>query len=173
MQVLLPEITPGAEFLYSQGMNGIFYVTGTNSMAFGIQEKQIRTAQAAEMIGASLVRSDSDIAKKIECSFFNPVTWDFLRIFYVNYDAFPTFKENNIPKDFLKNYKSVRVVNGSYLTVDKAERLGKLQQVLQLAYMNEESLKLTLENIRHPLYKYCIIRMSMFLAIVRVKSGEQ
>lgn len=161
-QFLLPEITPGAEFMFAQGMNGIFYVTGTNSMAFGIQDKQIRTAQAAEMIGASLVRSDSDIAKKIECSFFNPVTWDFLRIFYANYDAFPTFKENNIPKDFLKNYKSVRVVNGSYLTADKAERLGKLQQVLQLAQLNPQGMRLS--NLYHDLIQAIgFINPSMYL----------
>lgn len=148
-QFLLPEVLPGAEFMFVQGLQAIFYVTGTNSLAFGIQDKQIRTAGAAEMIGASLVRSDSDIAKKLEVSFFNPVTWDFLRIFYTHYNDFPTFKENNIPEEFLKNYKDIRVVNGSYLTADKAERLGKLQQVLQLAMANPQGMRLA--NLYHDL----------------------
>lgn len=131
-QFLLPEVLPGAQWMFQEGLQGLFYVTGTNSMSFGIQDKQIRTEDVANMIGASLVRSDSDIAKKIECSFFNPVTWDFLRIFYVNYDSFG-FDKNQIPREFLKNYKDIRVVNGSYLTADRVERLGKLTQVLQLA----------------------------------------
>lgn len=148
-QLMLPEVLPGAEFMFNAGQQSLFYVTGTNSMAFGIQDKQIRTSDVANMIGQSLVRSDSDIAKKIECSFFNPVTWDFLRIFYVHYKDFPTFAQNNIPPDFLKNYKDIRVVNGSYLTADKAERLGKLQQVLRLAIANPNGMRLI--NLYHDL----------------------
>lgn len=148
-QFLLPEVLQGAEFMFNKGMESLFYVTGTNSMAFGIQDKQIRTADVATMIGQSLVRSDSDIAKKLECSFFNPVTWDFLRIFYAHYDSFSTFAENKIPQDFLKNYKNIRVVNGSYLTADKAERLGKLQEVLQLAIANPQGMRLA--NLYHDL----------------------
>lgn len=68
-------------------------------MTFGMQDKQIRVTSVADMIGEALVRSDSDIAKRIENSFYNPVTWDILRIFYTRYEYFD-FQEQSIPPDF-------------------------------------------------------------------------
>ena len=62
----------------------------------------------------------------------------------------------------MKNYKSVRVVNGSYLTADKAERLGKLQQVLQLAQLNPQGMRLS--NLYHDLIQAIgFINPSMYL----------
>jgi hypothetical protein len=149
-QLTIPEVTQGAVWMYQQAKESLFYVTGTNDMAFGIQDKQIRNQDVANMIGDSLVRSDSDIAKKIEVSFYNPVTWDILRIFYSHYDDF-SFQKEVVPRDFLKNYRSVRVINGSYLAADKSIRLGKLMQALELSKLVPE--RANLEELFYDLYE--------------------
>lgn len=146
----IPEVTNGAMFMYERAKEGLYIVTGTNEMAFGMQEKQIRNETVANMIGDSLVRSDSDTAKRIENTFYNPVTWDILRIFYTRYNSFG-FKEDNIPEDFLKNYRNIRVVNGSYLPSDRMVRLSKLQQALQLASQIPE--RTNLEDLFYDLYE--------------------
>jgi hypothetical protein len=148
-QFTLPEVTEGAKFMYDLSKQSLFYVTGTNDMAFGIQDKQIRNQNVAEMIGESLVRADSDIAKKLETDLLNPITWDILMIYYTRYDSF-SFNKETVPRDFLKDYRGIRVVNGSYLTSDKAVRLGKLQQALQLAQQIPE--RTNLEALFYDLY---------------------
>ena len=140
-QFTVPEVTNGAMMLFEQGKQSLFYTTGTTDMTFGMQDKQIRNADVASMINQSLVRSDSSVAKNIETQFLNPVTWDMLRIYYTHYDDFD-FADNEIPRDFLKNYKTIRVVNGSYLPSDRSVRLGKLQQTLQLAMNAPDMIRL-------------------------------
>ena len=149
-QFALPEVTQGAIFMFDKGKEALFYVTGTSDMAFGIQDKQIRNEQVASMIGNSLIRPDSDLALKLEHGFLNPVTWDILRIFYTRYDDFD-FDEELVPKDFLKDYKGIRVVNGSYLASDKAVRLGKLMEALELAKLDPSRAKL--EELFYDLYE--------------------
>lgn len=149
-QFTIPEITQGAMFMYEKGKESLFYVTGTSDMTFGMQDKQIRVTSVADMIGEALVRSDSDIAKRIENSFYNPVTWDILRIFYTRYEYFD-FQEQSIPPDFLKDYRNIRVVNGSYLPSDRMVRLAKLQEALRLAVEIPE--RTNLENLFYDLYE--------------------
>ena len=149
-QFTIPEITQGAIFMYDKGKESLFYVTGTTDMTFGMQDKQIRVQSVADMIGEALVRSDSDVAKRIENSFYNPVTWDILRIFYTRYDSFD-FKDQNIPADFLKDYRNIRVVNGSYLPADRMVRLAKLNEALKLATQIPD--KMHLENLFFDLFE--------------------
>lgn len=140
-QLKLPDITAGSDWMFNIAKESLFYVTGTNAMAFGIQDKQIRNQDVAQMVSDSLVRPDSDVAKNIEESFLNPITWDFLRIFYTRYDDFG-FNKETVPRDFLKDYRSIRVVNGSYLTSDKLVRLAKVQQALEIAKIDPTRAKL-------------------------------
>jgi len=140
-QFTVPEVTNGAAMLFEKGKESLFYTTGTTDMSFGMQDKQIRNAGVADMISQSLVRSDSAVAKSIENQFLNPVTWDILRIYYTHYDDFG-FTNQQIPRDFLKDYKNIRVVNGSYLPSDKSVRLGKLQQTFQLAMQAPDMMRL-------------------------------
>jgi len=140
-QFTVPEVTNGALMMFERGKESLFYTTGTTDMSFGMQDKQIRNAGVADMISQSLVRSDSAVAKSIENQFLNPVTWDILRIYYTHYDDFG-FAEQQIPRDFLKDYKNIRVVNGSYLPSDKSVRLGKLQQTFQLAMQAPDMMRL-------------------------------
>lgn len=149
-QFTIPEITQGAVFMYDKAKESLFYVTGTTDMTFGMQDKQIRVQSVADMIGEALIRSDSDIAKRIENSFYNPVTWDILRIFYTRYDSFD-FKDQNIPADFLKDYRNIRVVNGSYLPADRMVRLAKLNEALKLAVQIPD--RMNLENLFFDLFE--------------------
>ena len=149
-QFTIPEITNGAKFMFDTAKESLFYVTGTTDMSFGMQDKQIRNQTVADMIGDSLVRSDSAAAKKIESSFYNPVTWDILMIFYTRYDDFD-FKDANVPAEFLKNYRNIRVVNGSYLPSDRMMRLAKLQQALEVARLLPN--QTNLENLMYDLYE--------------------
>lgn len=149
-QFTIPEVTQGATFMYEKAKEALFYVTGTTDMTFGMQDKQIRIQSVADMIGEALIRSDSDIAKRIENSFYNPVTWDILRIFYTRYDSFD-FKDQNIPADFLKDYRNIRVVNGSYLPADRMVRLAKLNEALKLAVQIPD--KMNLENLFFDLFE--------------------
>lgn len=138
-QFTIPEVTNGALMLFERGKEALFYTTGTTDMSFGIQDKQIRNADVAGMISESLVRSDSATAKSVETQFLNPASWDMLRIFYCHYDD---FELQEVPRDFLKQYKNIRVVNGSYLPSDKSVRLGKLNQTFQLAMNAPDMMRL-------------------------------
>jgi len=149
MKFQIPEVTNGAQFMYDKAKEALFYVTGTTDLSFGIQDKQIRVKDAADMISNALVRSDSAIAKRIESSFYNPVTWDILLIFYTRYDDFD-FKDKGIPEEFLKNHRNLRVVNGSYLPADQMVRQGKLQEALRIAELDPS--RANLENLFYDLY---------------------
>lgn len=130
-----PDMSQSALFMYNQALQMLFYVTGTNPMAFGVQDKQIRTNDVANLMASSMIRSDSDIAKKIEIGFMNPVMWDILRIFAVHYERFE-FDPNLVPPTFLENIKNVRVVNGSYLPEDKMNRMGRASALRQFSAQN-------------------------------------
>lgn len=136
------DISQSAQFLFEQGLNFLFFVTGSSPASFGIQEKQIRTNDVASIINQSIVRSDSDMALKLESGFMNPTMWDILQIFNVDYEKFK-FSEQEIPKEFFDNIKNIRVVNGSYLPEDKINRMGKAQFLKQNAYMNPAAYNLT------------------------------
>lgn len=149
-QFLIPEMTQGSIFMFDKAKESLFYVTGTTDLSFGMQDKQIRIQSVADMIGESLVRSDSDVAKRIENCFYNPVTWDILRIFYCHYDDFD-FKDSGIPREFLKDYRNIRVINGSYLPSDRLVRLAKLQEAMKLAAQIPD--RTNLEDLFYDLYE--------------------
>lgn len=127
-----PEITQGIQLMFEQGQQLAFMLAGTSPISFGIQDKQIRVSGAADMISTATVRPDSDVARKMEVGFMNPTTWDIIQIFYLYYDDFK-FNPEELPKDFLKELKHVRVVPGSYLPEDSITRLNRAAQIAMRA----------------------------------------
>ena len=80
------------------------------------------------MISSATVRPDSDVARKMGVGFMNPTTWDIIQIFYIYYNDFG-FDEKELPREFLKELKHVRVVPGSYLPEDAMTRLQRAYAV--------------------------------------------
>lgn len=122
------EITQGSQMMYEQGQQLAFMLAGTSPIQFGVQDKQIRVSGAADMISSATVRPDSDVARKMEVGFMNPTTWDIIQIFYIYYNDFG-FDEKELPREFLKELKHVRVVPGSYLPEDAMTRLQRAYAV--------------------------------------------
>jgi len=122
------EITQGSSMMYEQGQQLAFMLAGTSPIQFGVQDKQIRVSGAADMISSATVRPDSDVARKMEVGFMNPTTWDIIQIFYIYYNDFG-FDEKELPREFLKELKHVRVVPGSYLPEDAMTRLQRAYAV--------------------------------------------
>jgi len=122
------EITQGSSMMYDQGQQLAFMLAGTSPIQFGVQDKQIRVSGAADMISSATVRPDSDVARKMEVGFMNPTTWDIIQIFYIYYNDFG-FDEKELPREFLKELKHVRVVPGSYLPEDAMTRLQRAYAV--------------------------------------------
>ncbi len=122
------EITQGSQMMYEQGQQLAFMLAGTSPIQFGVQDKQIRVSGAADMISSATVRPDSDVARKMEVGFMNPTTWDIIQIFYIYYNDFG-FDEKELPREFLKELKHVRVVPGSYLPEDAVTRLQRAYAV--------------------------------------------
>ncbi len=134
------EVTDGAAFMYNKGMEQLFYVAGSTPMDFGVQDKQIRTAGVAEMVSQAIVRSDSDLAVKMENGYMNPTTWDIVQIFYTHYEDFG-FDPDSLPREFLENPKAIRVVNGSYLKEDQITRLNRISILIQQAQLDPQRWK--------------------------------
>jgi len=133
-----PDITQAGVFLFETALKAIWFVTGLNPESLGgIQEKQIRNEMVAGMIQQSALRSSSKIVKNLELGFMNPTCWHLVDIFEMYYDDFPEFAQAGIPREFLKNLKDIRVVNGSYLPADKNSQMEKAQVLLQRAMVNQ------------------------------------
>lgn len=130
----IPDISQGTMFIFQQAMQFIFNIAGVSSVSLsGYQDKQIRNADVAQMISSASLRNSSMVVMNIENGFINPTCWDIMRIFHVYYDDFPAFKAMGLPKEFLKDLKNVRVVNGSYLPgdqVDLAQKMAYLEQLM-------------------------------------------
>lgn len=134
------EVTAGTQTMMEQGQTLAFMLAGTSPINFGIQDKQIRVSGAADMISSATVRPDSDVARKMEVGFMNPTTWDIVQIFYLYYDDFG-FNEDELPKEFLKELKHIRVVPGSYLPEDAMTRLQRAAAIVNRATTNPEAYK--------------------------------
>ena len=132
-----PDITVGAQWAHQQALQYFFYITGLSPTTLGgIQEKQIRNEAVANMVQGSALRNSSKIVVNLENYFMNPTTWDIVNIMNMYYDDFPEFAEKQITKDFLKDLKNIRVVNGSFLPGDQQIRENRLAQALALAQAN-------------------------------------
>ena len=132
-----PDITQAGIFLFETALKAIWFVTGLNPESLGgIQEKQIRNEMVAGMIQQSALRNSSKIVQHLENNFMNPTCWHLVDIFEMYYDDFPEFAKAEIPREFLKSLKEIRVVNGSYLPADKSSQMEKAQVLLQRASMN-------------------------------------
>ncbi len=136
------EVTEGTRFMYSIGNEMMYLLAGSNPMEFGVQEKQLRTKGASEMMHSSMVRSDSDMSKKYESGMVNPLTWCIIRIMYSYYDDFG-FDPEVIPKEALKNPEMIRVVPGSYLPEDRFTRIGRAVEVVKRSMSNPRSYELS------------------------------
>ena len=133
-----PDITQAGVFLFETSLKAIWFVTGLNPESLGgIQEKQIRNEMVAGMIQQSALRSSSKIVQNLELGFMNPTCWHLVDIFEMYYDDFPEFAKAGIPKEFLKNLKEIRVVNGSYLPADKNSQMEKAVFLSQRAMVNQ------------------------------------
>lgn len=134
----LQEVTEGAEMLLVEGMNSIWFVTGLNpSSVSGIQDKQIRVESVANMIGSASLRNSSSVVVNLETYFLNPMTRFFQLMYYNYFDVFKEFKDLAVEKNDIKNIKSVRVVNGSYLPSDKETREKKAMFIYTMASQNQ------------------------------------
>lgn len=139
----IPDVSQSSLFGYQEAIKWASMLAGTNptNMA-GIQDKQIRTNDVAQMIQQAGLRSGSDMVNNLEINFMNPMTNDIKRIFYVYFEDFSFGKE--VTKDMLRDLTHVRVVNGSYLPEDNMNRLGKTSFLANRAitnpnaYMHEE-----------------------------------
>jgi hypothetical protein len=135
-----PDISQSAIFLFNQAVQMIFQLAGTNPTALaGMQDKQIRTNDVAQLVSQAGIRSNSNYVTKFENFFMNPTCNDIRRIFYAYFEDFDFPKE--ISKDQLRNMKHVRVVNGSSLPADQMNRFGKTQYLQQLAVMHPTIMK--------------------------------
>lgn len=128
-----PEMTQGALFVYEQAMKHIFYLTGFNEITLGgIQGKQIRNSDVANMINQASLKNSSKIVVQIETEFMNPTSWDILQIFSMYYDEFQGLSDDGVPREVLQDFSNVRVINGSSLPSDQVNRLAKVERMLQI-----------------------------------------
>ena len=131
------EVTNGSQFLYSEGMNNIWLITGLNPANMsGRQEKQIRVESVAEMINQASMRNSSGLVKNLDTYYFNVKCKMFQYMYYAHYDKFPALKERGITRDDIANFKNIRIVNGSYLPEDQMTRAQKAQIVMSRASVN-------------------------------------
>lgn len=134
----LQEVTAGAQMLLVEGMNAIWFVTGLNpSSVSGIQDKQIRVESVANMIGSASLRNSSSVVVNLETYFLNPMTRFFQLMYYNYFNVFKEFADLAVEKNDIKNIKSVRVVNGSYLPSDKETREKKAMFIYTMASQNQ------------------------------------
>jgi len=138
----IQEVTAGAQFLFNEGMNNIWLVTGLNPTSVaGVQDKQVRIQGVADMINNAALRNSSKIVVNIESYFLNPLTRFFQMMYYSYYKDFPEFtnidgKNNNITRDMVRSIKDIRVVNGSYLPSDQMTREQKASFIYDMAMRN-------------------------------------
>jgi len=134
----LQEVTEGAKMLLIEGMNAVWFITGLNpSSVSGIQDKQIRIESVADMISTASLRNSSRIVVNLETYFLNKMTRMFQIMYYNYFKHFTEFAELGVTKNDLKNIKSVRVVNGSYLPSDQKTREQKAMFMYQMAMQNQ------------------------------------
>jgi len=138
----IQEVTEGAMFLFNEGMNNIWLISGLNPTAMsGRQEKQIRLKGVADMINESSLRNSSNVVKNLDSYFMNPMCKAFQTMFYIEYDSFSEFKsgEVEIPKDVVGDLKNIRIVPGSYLPADQMGRMQKAAYLMSRALANQYS----------------------------------
>lgn len=136
----LQELTQGSMFVYQECIKMIWYLTGFNEVTLGgIQGKQIRNADVANMINEASLKNSSKIVVQIETELMNPMAWDILQIFNLHYDDFPDLKENGVSRDVLRDFKNVRVINGSSLPTDQINRVAKIERMLQIGQFAPQS----------------------------------
>ena len=141
----IQEVTEGATFLYTEGMNNIWLITGLNpTMLSGRQEKQIRVQSVAEIINQSGLRSSAQVVKNLDTYFFNPTCRSWQTMFGIYYDEFSEFTDaetgERIPVEIITDKKNVRVVNGSYLPADQMSRMQRAQFLQNAVAQNQYSL---------------------------------
>jgi len=132
------EVTSGSQFLYSEGMNNIWLITGLNPANMsGRQEKQIRVESVAQMINQASMRNSSGVVKNLDTYYFNVKCRMFQYMYYAHYDKFPALKDAGITRDDIANFKNIRIVNGSYLPEDQMTRGMKAQVVMNRGMINQ------------------------------------
>ena len=131
------DITVSAQFLFSEALNNIWYITGLNSTTLGgLQDKQIRNQAVADMISQSSLRNSSKIVRNLEIGFINPTCWHFVDIFEMYFEDFEDFQKDGVPKEFIENIKNIRVVNGSFLPSDQQTQIQKAGELLRIGMNN-------------------------------------
>lgn len=132
----IQEVTEGAAFMYHEGMNNIWYVTGLSPASMsGMQDKQIRIQSVAEMISSASLTNSSQLVKNLETYAFNVLTRLFQIAYFVHYDQFTEFKDPKkpVPRELVRDIKNVRIVNGSYLASDQTTRLARARIVYDMS----------------------------------------
>jgi len=134
-RVKFDAVTESSMFLIRTAMDNISYITGMNSFSLGgVQEKQIRVADAASTVNEAATKSSSIVIKNLEIGFLNPVTKTFAEMFAIYYDDFPELKAAGITKEMaMEVQKNIRVVNGSYLPADQFTEMQRTQDALNVA----------------------------------------
>lgn len=135
-KLTFPEVSQSAQLMFQQATDMIWYLTGLNPTTLGgMQEKQIRVTDVAEMINNASLRNSSELVINIENGYMNPTTRDIFNIMEMYYDDFD-LSSHGITKEHMKEIKNVRVVNGSYLPADNMTRMQKMAIVAQRAMTN-------------------------------------
>jgi len=134
------EVTEGTRFIFNMATQLMYQLVGANPLEFGIQDKQIRQKGVAEMTKQSMLRSDSDMARKYESGLVNPLTWSIVRIMYAYFDDFNFGK--NFDRNALSNPEIIRVVPGSYLPEDRYLRIGRAVEVVRRSMQNPRTYEL-------------------------------
>ncbi len=145
MKPEIQEVTEGATFLYTEGLNNVWLITGLNpTMLSGRQEKQIRVQSVADIVNQSGLRSSAQVVKNMDTLFFNPMCRAWQTIFAIYYDEFAEFVDaesgEKIPLDIISDKKNIRVVNGSYLPADQMSRMQRAQFLQNTVAQNPYSL---------------------------------
>ena len=137
----IKELSKGAEALMQIGEGLVWMLAGTNSTAItGQQSPQIQTNGIAQMLQYAARRSNSAIARRIE-TLLNTVLWYIYQVFYIYYPDFG-FDEAEVPREYFKDFKNIRVVPGSYLPEDIMSRIGRAQEVLNVAMAAPDAFEL-------------------------------
>lgn len=131
------DVTEGGMFMFNVALDNVWYISGLSPASLaGVQDKQVRVADFTQMISNASLRNSSSVVRNLETYFMNPTAHAFQRMYYTYYKDFPQLRKEKISKEDVKNFSSIRVVNGSFLAEDQRDRLNKAMFAYQLSQTN-------------------------------------
>jgi hypothetical protein len=122
------DLTQGAMFAVELFSHDIQKISKLSGLAFGVQDKTIRTDGIAQQLQQPALDKKSFMVKQFEQTFLTPLISDFWWILLSEYDKFNI--SDKIDREKLKMVSSIVCVNGSTLEQDQMTQIDILNFAL-------------------------------------------